>query len=347
MNNQQFWEWFTENEKDFHQVVKRNESVDNDFIDKVLNKLNEIQEGYYLLTGMYDEHTAELIISAEGTVKHIVFVEELIAAAPKLEGWRFTALKPPLDIVDVNIEMDGYEFNRHTLGFYQNELPAYPDEIDITVAHKDYNEGNKNIIINGVYIFLDNFLGELNFVTGIDHLEVTGAANTPGKLIPIEKLKDYLTWREKEFIEKYKGKQHNTVKGTYSGMKATLNGLPVLATINTDILKWDGKASHPWILVIKMQYDGSGNNGLPSNEDHAIMDETEHRVMAALKVFDGYIHIGRQTTDNTRKVYFACNEFRRVSKILQSAQEDVREKFDLSYDIFKDKYWQTFNRFKR
>ena len=36
------------------------------------------------------------------------------------------------------------------------------------------------------------------------------------ELIPISKLKDFLTWREKEFIEKYEGTRHNTENDSYA-----------------------------------------------------------------------------------------------------------------------------------
>ena len=49
---------------------------------------------------MYDDKTAELIITAESDIKTFVFVEELIDEAPVLKGWKFTALKPALPMVD-------------------------------------------------------------------------------------------------------------------------------------------------------------------------------------------------------------------------------------------------------
>lgn len=43
---------------------------------------------------MYNASTAELVVTADGDIKTFVWVEELIAAAPKLANWKFTALKP-------------------------------------------------------------------------------------------------------------------------------------------------------------------------------------------------------------------------------------------------------------
>jgi hypothetical protein len=71
-------------------------------------------------------------------------------------------VKPSLDIKDVNIEMGSHRFNNETLSFYANNLLEYPDEIDITVVRKNWNEEDKRALTNETYIFLDNYLGELD-----------------------------------------------------------------------------------------------------------------------------------------------------------------------------------------
>jgi hypothetical protein len=73
---------------------------------------------------MYNDNTAELVITADGAIENIVFVEELISAAPKIDGWKFTALKAALDIKDVNIEMSGYRFSKENLSFYAHNHPG-------------------------------------------------------------------------------------------------------------------------------------------------------------------------------------------------------------------------------
>src|SRR5690606_13748240 len=118
---------------------------------------------------------------------------------------KFTALKPALAIKDVSIEMAGFKFNGENLHFYANDHFDYPDEIDITIVHDDCNEENKSTITNGVYIFLDNYLGEFDFAVNIDNLKVVCRDEAEKELIAIDKLKDYLKWRQKEFIEKYEG----------------------------------------------------------------------------------------------------------------------------------------------
>jgi hypothetical protein len=346
-SNTDFWNWFIKSEKEFFNVVKERTNLQKGFFDKLSPKLAEIKEGFYYVTGMYDDNTVELILTADGDLKNIAFVEELVSSAPEIIGWRITALKPSLDVKDVNIKMAGHEFNGKNIHFYSNEIEGYPDEIDITIVHNDYTLENKDAIINGTYIFIDNFIGELNSVTTIDNLNFIGANKALKELIPIEKLKDYLIWREKEFIEKYQGVRHNTEEDNYSIIESELeNGGTIMAVINTDLLDWDSKASHPWILKVEIKFDGSKNNGMPDEETYKLLDKIEEDIMEELKDIDGYLNFGRETSSGEREIYFACREFRKPSKVLAEIEKNYSHYLELSFQIFKDKYWQTFSRFE-
>jgi hypothetical protein len=46
-----------------------------------------------------------------------------------------------------------------------------------------------------------------------------------------------------------------------------------------------------------------------------------------------------------RKIYFACQDFRTPSKVLYQFQQDYAGTLDMEYALYKDKYWQTFERF--
>lgn len=341
-----FWDWFQKNEKFFFDVVKYQKNIEEDFFDKLSLKLDELKDGYFYLAGMLDENTAELVLTADGNTKNIVFVEELVDSAPKIEGWKFTAHKLPSNIKDVNIKMGGYEFNEKNINFYSNEFPEYPDEIDITVIHDDLTEENKPQISNGTYIFLDNFLGEIDFLINIDSLKIIGKYEAEKEPVPISKLKDFLTWRQKEFVEKYEGIRYDTENDNYSSLEAELsNGNMLFATINTDLITWDGKASHPWIAVLTLEYNGKNTNGMPNDSDYELLDLIEEEVIIELKDFDGYLNIGRQTADNEREIYFACNDFRKPSKVFFKIQQKYSDSFKIEFDIYKDKYWQSFKRF--
>lgn len=346
-SNQEFWNWFVKNEKSFFNTVKEYTDIEKKFFDKMSPKLAELKDGFFFLTGMLNDNTVELVLTADGTIKNFVFTEQLVSDAPKLDGWKFTALKPPMETENFEIKMHGYEFGGQNIHFYANENPYQPDEIDITVVHDELNADNKKEISVGVFIFLDNYLGELNFATMIDNIVVIGKDNAEKELVPIEKLKAFLTWREKEFVEKYEGLRHNTDDDEYSSFEAeSTDGQPYFALINMGLLNWDAKASHPWMMVIEIKYDGRQNSGLPDQETFELLDEIEDRLMALLSAEHGYLNIGRETGSNLRVIYFACKEFRKPAKTVYDIQKEYAGRLELSYEIFKDKYWKSLSRFE-
>ena len=340
-----FWNWFSQNAASFYDIVKGHNDVEQKFLDKIIPVLKQIDDSFFCLVGMYDDSTAEMVITTDGVIKSIVFAEEITAAAPTLQGWKFTALKPPLGF-EMNIDMDGYEFSNKNLSFTNNNLPGYPDEIDITLVHNDYTEENKNIIGNGSFIYLDNALGELNTVLLIDNVSISGIAGEQNELIPITKLNEFLVWREKEFVEKYKAVRYNTENDEYSALEAQdEKGLPVLAIVDKALLDWDAKPSHPWLMTIEITYDGKKTNGMPSPDVYALMSQFEEELLKLLPDSEGYLNLGRETYNNKRTTYFACKEFRQASKSARALITNYKQKLNIEYDIYKDKYWRTMNRY--
>jgi len=340
-----FWNWFSQNAASFYDIVKENKDVEGKFLDKVIPVLKQIDGNFFCLAGMYDENTAEMVITTDGVIKSIVFAEEITASAPALQGWKFTALKPPLGF-EISINMDGYEFNNKNLFFINNDLPGYPDEIDITLVHDDYNKENQRIIANGSLLYLDNALGELNTVLLIDNVSISGVPSEKKELIPITKLNEFLVWREKEFVEKYKAVRYNTENDEYSALEAQdEKGLPVLAIIDKALLNWDAKPSHPWMMTIEITYDGKDTNGMPSADMYALMSQFEDELMKSLPDAEGYLNLGRETYNNKRTSYFACKEFRQSSKKTQTLIKNYKQKLNIEYDLYKDKYWRTMNRY--
>ena len=345
-NYSDFWNWFEQNQKEFHSIVNDGKKIQSHFFKKLGPKLDELRDGFFYVTGMFDDQTAELIFTADGNIKNIAFVEELVLAAPKINGWLFTALKPQTNIENVSIEMNGYSFKKENLSFFSTTDSDIPDEINITIVYDDYNENDAKAINIGILIFIDNFLGELNSVTLIDSINIIGKNETTEELISIEKLKDFLIWREKEFIEKYESIKHSTENDAYVILEAELkNGKPVIALMNSDLLKWEEKASYQWILSVDIAFDGSENNGLPNDKSMEVLNNFEDDLLEFLTDENGQLNIGRETANGKRTIYFACKDFRKPSKIMAEIESKYKNTINLEFEIYKDKYWSTLNYF--
>lgn len=343
---EEFWTWFTKNEASFFKTIQSGKNIDKDLFSKLSPMLDQLHEGILFLVGMQNPQTAELVLSADGIVKNIPFIEDLITAAPVLPGWKFTALKPAMEIKGFGLNMAGYIFNEDKLFFYANEHPNAPDQIDLVVVHTDFQESERSNFSNGIFIFLDNYLGELNMVTMIDELSIAGKEEVTAELIPISKLKNYLIWREKEFTEKYGALRYLEEEDNFNSLEAELeNGKPLIAIINSSVLDWDGKATHPWVMAIEIKYNGSAHNGMPDNSTYELMDKFEDQLLSLLAPEDGHLNIGRKTADGSRIIYFASADFRKPVRVMDQTIQEFAGKLNISYEIYKDKYWQTFDRF--
>jgi len=306
--------------------------------------LGQLREGIYFQMGMADIFTAELVLTPEGNAKNVGFVEDLVADAPSISGWLFTALKRAE--VDTYIEMNGLKFGTETLRFYPNDPDEMPDLVDITIVHEAFGDATDETIKRGSYLFLENFLGELDFLTEIDEISFESPADAAKDLIPIEALSNYLGVRAALFVEKYDGVRIFTENDNHSIMEAQLeSGRTMVATVNTDLLKWDRKASHPWMMVVTIGFNCNPETGLPDNVTAEKLNEIEDAITTELKDVDGYLNIGRQAANGERDIFFACVEFRKPSKVAYSVQQRFRGSLAIDYRIYKDKYWQTVSHF--
>ncbi len=342
-----FWDWFVQHEEQFYKVILEQDNLEENFFKKLGEQLDALREGYYFLAGMMANKQAELVLTADGIIKNIVFVEELIAAAPDLPNWKFTALKQPVNIKKASIKMNEFKFDAKTMQFYAVEHEQMPDEIDLVFTHKDWSEDNKNVITNGVFLAIDTYLGELKSVTTIDNIKIIHPEEAKQPLIPLSKLKSFLVWREKEFVEKYQDVRYTPKDDSYYSVEATLpNGWPLFATINANLLEWENKASHPWLVLLQIHYEGQHNSGLPPEPAFDLLNEIEDNIMEYLQAQDGYLNVGRQTANCVREVYWYCIDFRKPSKVLDYVKNEYQDQVKITFEIYKDKYWQYLHRFQ-
>jgi hypothetical protein len=344
-----FWSWFLEHQGEFARVLWEYDDVEDKFLKPVLAKLQDVCLGLKVLVGMTGERERiDLTITADGNILALGYAEELVSAAPKILGWKISALKPPAPAEKLPMQIRDLVFDFTTLSFYSNDHEEYPDLVDITIVHRDYNLKNAAEVRTGVFIFLDNLLGELAFVEAVDTFQVTGPMDAEGSLVPILKLKDFLVKREKELATKYQGVRYDTETDGYAALEGRLPGdLPLVATINTMLLRWDRKASHPWIMRVVLDYEGKLANHMPDETTYGLLENLEEAIGIELKDDDGYLNVGRQTGGGKREIFFACRDFRKPVKTMDKLVLSGREGFGITFAIYRDKYWKSFERFRK
>jgi len=342
-----FWKWFERHADLFYRAIDEGTDIENKFFSPLADQLYKLHERIFFLVGINKEtNIAELTFTPDAIIRNIAFVEDLVKEAPQLEKWQFVALKQASDVEGFGVKMFGRDFSNKNIQFYPVEHPEFPDEIDIMAVYDDYDEKDHDDIFNGVCIYLDNALGELKSITMIDNMRVRGPGDDITELIPIEKLDAYLLWREKEFVERYTDITHYSKDDHYGSYEGELeNGMPIFAIVNHTLLNWDHKASHPWILVVMVHYDADPETGLPNDKIYKLMEDLEVELMDRLKDVDGYINLIRETGNGLREINFACREFRKPSRVMEEMTIKYAEHFRIEFDIYKDKYWRSFDKF--
>lgn len=338
-----FWQWFSENNQHFFQVVKQGGDIEKDFFDPLSRKLNKIRDGYYFLAGMLNDETVELVFTAEGVVRNFVFVEDLVAKAPTLKGWQFTAHK---QAAGGSIRFEDYIFDETTIYFFDRTDPDYPDEISIGIVHKQLDSTNNEKILNGVYIYLDNLLGDLRFAEIIDDLELFQEDAVAEPLLSMDKLDSFLVWRQKEFVERYHSVSYDPKNDQFALLESEGENEKLFAVVNKGVLAWEGRMSHPWMGRLTFHYDGSRNNGLPMDGDFEQLTKIDDEIQQQLNLENGHLYIGRQTCNNQRELYYAGRDFREISRVFDKVSKAYSRQYALEYIVFKDKYWRTMARYQ-
>ncbi|MDR0230065.1 MAG: DUF695 domain-containing protein [Flavobacteriaceae bacterium] len=329
---QKFWEWFTQNEKRFKEVIETQDNVVDNFIEVVSPKLKAINPNFNMLAGGRPGSVTEFIVTPDGALKAVPFVEDFIVCAPDIEGWSFLACKKPSK--GIALRMGDFELSEDTVSFIPLIEEGYPDYIALRFIIDAYTPENEEELGNALFIFLDNYIGEMLTMTEIDHLEVRGNDAIEGEPIPVSKLEDYLNFRSKEFVEKYDGVKRNSDLDDYVLMEMKNDDEVYLATLNKSFIFWEKRMSYPWVIRIDMFYE-AGGSGMPNKEDVAIMDEIEDLLNESGIVTT----VVRETGGGERNLYLATQDFRTASKEVFSTLSLYDKRIKSSYRLYKDKYW--------
>lgn len=329
---QKFWDWFAQNEKKFKTIIETQDNVVDNFIEVIAPKLKALNLNFNMLAGGRPGSATEFIVTPDGVLKAVPFVEDFIACAPSIEGWSFLACKNASK--GIALRMGDFELSEDTISFVPLLKEGYPDYIALRFIVEAYTPENEDELGNALYIFLDNYIGEMLTMTEIDHLEVRGQDAIEGELIPISKLEDYLNFRSKEFVEKYDGIKRDSDLDNYVVMEMSNEDGVYLVTLNKTFLLWEKKMSYPWVIRIDIPYKTEGS-GMPNSKDVALMDEIEDLLSESGLV----LTVARETGGGERNLYLATQDFRAASKEVYNTLSLYNNRLEASYRLYKDKYW--------
>ncbi len=344
-----FWRWFGENEQTFRRCLTNKynrETIERVFFDPLSEQLAKLREGYFFLAGMKDDGVAELILTADGVVKNLVFVEELVAAAPPIEGWQFTAHKQAE--MGISTHMNGYEYSTKTLSFAPKYKRGYPDQVEILVFPSELQNVDLQAFRPGVFIFLDNFIGELDLINLVDHVEVGTCYEGSETPLNLGELSGYLRMRDELQVDSSKDiRPYSDDDEFTSGEARDAEGNRFVVAMNQSLLNWEGKAAYPWMNALTVTFKGRSSDGMPDEATLDWLEKLQEELRMELDRPELFQFVGQVTSINDRVIYFACKDFRASSKEFDRICRRPDRPYSLKYDTFKDKYWLCLESFRQ
>jgi Family of unknown function (DUF695) len=96
-----------------------------------------------------------------------------------------------------------------------------------------------------------------------------------------------------------------------------------------------------------IKFDGSQTNGMPDDDAFQLLNQIEDELLENLKDSEGYLNLGRETSNGERDIFIACKEFRKPTIIIPELINKYASKIEISFEIYKDKYWKSMSRYTK
>lgn len=203
MNNSptQFWNWFSENNKPYLFIHQVDLDERERLLDDLMKELHKYCDELFFEMGGHPDDVQELIITAEGNKKNFAKVEDLVDAAPEIQGWKIIAFIPPRD-ADFEINFEGVLLKPSEMWFFPLQNEKDLSKAGIRVFIKNYELlKEKSFFTSALYKVLDVILGEKSFALDLDYVDADDLSDEPEEmgLSKLEMLPQFIQWYKSKF----------------------------------------------------------------------------------------------------------------------------------------------------
>lgn len=170
---QEFWSWFSKNEKEIFSFEKDQEKV----LDSLSDNLSRYQDGLVFEISQVTEGKREFIISADGISELFPNVEALSQAAPSFDRWAVIPFRPRMNgYENFKLEYAGKDLDPSKIWIYYR---IQESSFDLIIYHPEYSEEERDIFISASYILLDMALGEYDVVKSVRYIDHQRVPDNP------------------------------------------------------------------------------------------------------------------------------------------------------------------------
>ncbi|TVZ60379.1 hypothetical protein NA63_2932 [Flavobacteriaceae bacterium MAR_2010_105] len=199
-----FWSWFQECHQELYNLHKFDYDLQIYYYLELNAKLEEYNKDIGFIIKFPESEKAELVITADGNPDGVLYVRNLIAAAPRLPNWNFTAfVQPMIDVEkcsqgnDIPYEFDGLTIKASDLKWLPFEHHEATDKWSLMIYIMGYKQLMKDIgptlLEEYIFIILQDLLGEFIVYKRIERVYYDDLLFNQFELLPIHELPEYLS----------------------------------------------------------------------------------------------------------------------------------------------------------
>jgi len=195
-----FWNWFKANNAKFLglNAPDLTDEGKEKLLDEFLEHLHEYCDVLYFEIGGKHGGEQELIVTAEGDAEYFDKVDELIAAAPVINNWIFTAFMQPGELPHTSVYED-VQLKPLEIYFLPLDSKNQPKSIGLRICLPNYElVKESNWLKAAVYKVLDHVLGEKVFALDIDYIEIKALPDNPEEkgMMELTDLPRFIKWKK-------------------------------------------------------------------------------------------------------------------------------------------------------
>jgi hypothetical protein len=190
-----FWGWFRENKKRMDAL----DDPDEPFWDEALAALGKVHPDLKFALSAHEGAAKaadrEFVLTASCDTELFPVVDAMVAAAPKLAGWQWVALKPPMGF-DFVSEFEDLTLDPAEMWFFPLRDSARPRSLGIRVAVPGYTKRRAEQFFDAVAMMLETGLGERAAAMDLEDLDVIPLPpNLKAEgFAPLKELPAYIAW---------------------------------------------------------------------------------------------------------------------------------------------------------
>lgn len=121
------------------------------------------------------------------------------------------------------------------------------------------------------------------------------------------------------------------------------NGLPVTIDRINQLPSTEVRAQFPFLSIISWPYDGTGNKGMPSEEERQRMLALEEAIETAMEKNPMFIHAYSRTGNHLKELVYYSKYQEDFMSILSKALKN-HENYPIDIRFYEDREWSDFRK---